>query len=77
MVGISPTVASHKLNPHDQAGQTEGKAFSLKLPSNHPGRDRQLIESRPHQGSEVPRVVSQRGGSSKERRKVASMRRLH
>ena len=67
MVGISPTVASHKLNIIPTA----------RLPSNHPNRGKQLIESRLHQGSEVPQVVSQRGGSSKERRKVASMHGLH
>ena len=78
MVGINPTVASHKLNnPQGQAGQIEGEVFSPRLPSNHIGKGRQPIENRLYQGSEVPRVVSQCGGSSKERRKVASTHRLH
>ena len=53
------------------------EAFPLGLPSDHLDRSRQLTESRFHQRSEVPRMASERGGGSKERRKLASMCRLH
>ena len=72
MVGISPTVASHKLNiiPTVRPIRQKVRYFNPGSPSNHSPR-------RLHPRSEVPQVVSQRGGSSKERRKVVSMGGLH
>ena len=56
MVGISPTMASHKLNiiPHGQTSKTESEAFPPGLPSNHSNGSGQRVESRFHQRSEVP-----------------------
>ena len=70
MVEISPTMASHKLNiiPHGQTIKTEREAFPPRSPSNHSNGSGQLVESRFHQRSEVPRMASQCGGGSKEMR---------
>ena len=37
MIGINPTMASHKLNiiPHDQISKTESEAIPPRLPSDH------------------------------------------
>ena len=44
--------------------KTESEAFPPRSPLDHSDKSRQLAKSRFHQGSEVPRVASQRGGRS-------------
>ena len=70
MVGVNPTVASHKLNIILMARPIRQKVrlFHPRPPSNHSDISRQLIERWFHQRSEVPRMASQRGSGSKERR---------
>ena len=70
MVGISPMVASHKLNIIPTA-----KPVRQKVRHFYPARHQiiqtevdNLLRCRFHQRSEVPRMASQRSGGSKERR---------
>ena len=70
MVEINLMVASHKLNIILTAKPVRPKVrrFAPRSPSNYLDESRQLIESKFHQRSEVPRMVGQCGGGSKERR---------